>query len=491
MAIKSIKEIIQNKAYMITAEDRKIFEQDDMPSFFGFSKNDVIEFLLYDVSDNLLPQKGGVYVRYIPITTENINDYFLIPEGTLFQKYNLPKEYFIDAERLIREAGYQNGTYKTQITLLNKRVGSNTLNDKLWISEISPSRTEVRLYPNDKGIKINPELKQRFDLMINGGEFRDDMTRYVSAFAEKVNPSVISEYLKYKYGNDWFNNARTEYKIQDFESFVTKIYNKFLESLLYEVTGRISDVNDLNYGKPNPKPLSLSFNKEDVKFISEKLIVNCLNKFLLLPNVNYGSKTVTKDESLDEVVNITQTKELDLTIDTNPPVSKIVAKKLLVKKDVDLTLIKQIDEIKKELPIDSPPILSDSILTVKQRPPKDFNYFDDKIEMNRIDINEDGGILRPNMNRAQASIGNAINDGPVKQRKGGLFKNAKQKIEEQKERKTLAGKGLGILGVKKGEGVIGNLKNSVFNPVKGFDAVTKLGTSLFKRKKKGDKNTLD
>ena len=80
------------------------------------------------------------------------SDYFLIAEGTLLQRYKFPSEYFIDAERLLKEAGYTNGIFKTQITLINKRAGSEKTLDKLWISEISPSRTEIRLFPNTKGL---------------------------------------------------------------------------------------------------------------------------------------------------------------------------------------------------------------------------------------------------------------------------------------------------------------------------------------------------
>jgi hypothetical protein len=147
MAIRNIKELINNKGYVINPNDRKIFEEEDLQSFFGFSESDAIEFIIYDINNNQLPQGDGNLVRYIPLNSQNINDYFLIQDGTLFQKYKLPSEYFIDAERLLAEAGYTNGIFKTQITLINKRAGSQKSYDKLWINEISPSRTEVRLFP--------------------------------------------------------------------------------------------------------------------------------------------------------------------------------------------------------------------------------------------------------------------------------------------------------------------------------------------------------
>ena len=136
MAIKTFKEILNNQGYRISSNDRKIFEEGNLDSFFGVSQNDAIEFIVYDLDDNQLPQINDELVRYIPLTTQNIKDYFLIAEGTVFQKYKFPTEYFIDIERLLREAGYDNGIFKTQITLLNKRVGSEFPSDKLWIAEI-------------------------------------------------------------------------------------------------------------------------------------------------------------------------------------------------------------------------------------------------------------------------------------------------------------------------------------------------------------------
>ena len=41
MAIKTFKEILQNKGYRIESNDRQIFENGTVQSFFGFSDNDL------------------------------------------------------------------------------------------------------------------------------------------------------------------------------------------------------------------------------------------------------------------------------------------------------------------------------------------------------------------------------------------------------------------------------------------------------------------
>jgi len=92
MAIRTFKEIIDNKGYRISTKDREIFEKGTLQSFFGFSDSDMIEFIVYDANDNQLPQgEDGKVVRYIPLNSENIKDYFLIADGTEFQAFNFPR----------------------------------------------------------------------------------------------------------------------------------------------------------------------------------------------------------------------------------------------------------------------------------------------------------------------------------------------------------------------------------------------------------------
>jgi hypothetical protein len=324
MAIQSFKDIINTKGYRISSEDRTLFELGDIQSFFGLSENDCIEFILYDANDNQLPQISFGLVRYIPLNSENIKDYFLIAEGTLFQKYKLPSEYFIDAERLIKEAGYNNGIFKTQITLLNNRVGSNKSLDKLWIQEISPSRTEVRLFPSEQGAALNPELKLRYGILVNDGSFREDILRYAVSFAEAIKPNYISSYLKTNFGEKWFNKMISEFQIKEFDAFAATIYNKMLEGTIYEFTNRISDINDLNYGKPKITPPSVALSKEIVKSTVEKILIRLLNKYIINPTITYTDGTYQVFESPDAVEEILQSKESDLEISTNPPVQKTI-----------------------------------------------------------------------------------------------------------------------------------------------------------------------
>ena len=312
MAIQNIKEIINNRGYVINPDDRKIFEEGDLQSFFGFSENDAIEFVIYDVNNNQLPQLDGTSVRYIKLTNENINDYFLIPEGTTFQRYQLPKEYFIDIERLMSEAGYTNGIFKTQVTLINKRAGSEKQYDKLWIQEISPSRTEVRLFPLKEGVELSPELKIRFDAFINDREFREDTIAYLFEFIENIKPIEISTFLKSKYSTFWLDNLVNEFKITSFELFVTTIYEKFVQSCLYEFTNRVSDLTNLNYGKYKSTKPPITLSKELVVSICNKILVETINYYLPRQDNRNQTNTIADfSPSVDEVGEILQSKTSD------------------------------------------------------------------------------------------------------------------------------------------------------------------------------------
>jgi hypothetical protein len=358
MAIKTFKEIIDNKGYRIEAKDREIFEQGNLQSFFGLGDQDAIEFIMYDINDNQLPQKGGDLVNYVTLSTQNIKDYILLPEGTIFQRYQFPKEYFVDVERLIKEAGYDSGIFKTQITLINKRVGSEQKYNKLWINEISPSRTEIRLLPLKKGLETNPELRERFNLMLRDGNFRDDTIYFVFQFIENITPIKISSFIRNKYSDKFLTRLKTEFKIQDFETFVNRVYDTFVESSAYEFTNRISQLGNVNYGKQKNSRPSIELTKSTIVANCERLLIAALDYHLLRPDV----KTTTtfdagNDASYDEVGKVLQRLNSDTKIDTRSPIIELVKQSPPVITPIQekiQTVIRKETPVEKKIPVSTP-----------------------------------------------------------------------------------------------------------------------------------------
>lgn len=353
MAIRTFKEILDNKGYRISSKDREIFEEGTLQSFFGFSDSDMIEFVLYDANDNQLPQGDeGKLVRYIPLSSENIKDYFLIADGTTFQAFNFPNEYFIDAERLINEAGYNNGIFKTQITLLNKRVGFDNLNEKLWIKEISPSRSEVRLLPIINEVSKKTDLLTRYDILQRGSNFRDDIIPYVSNFVNMIDPSEVSLFIKKVYGEKWYNNFVSEFGIGGFDSLTTKIYEQFTKSVYNEFSNRVSSITDVNYGKQKKTKPSLEFSKEDVYKISQRIIIELID--LYLPKRTIQSETdvdLEFDASVDKINTIIQKRESDVVIQPEVPQIEVTKEKEDKPEEEKKLDIKIKDEVPVELPI--------------------------------------------------------------------------------------------------------------------------------------------
>ena len=324
MVLQSFKDIIKNKAYQIDEKDRKIFEDGDLQSFFGLNAaNDFIEFILYDVNNNQLPQESsqGDFIRYIPLNNNTINNYFIVKTGTIMQKNKLPAEYFIDAERLIKEAGYNNGIFKTQITLLSRRVGSYKLDDKLWIKEISPSRTEIKLLPLSTGVSKYADLKERYSVLVNDGDFRDDTSIFLNSFLEKVTSKEIDTAIRNKYGVAFYQNLVNEYGIRTFSLLAQDIENTFRQACKHEFSNRYSDVGDgKTYGllKPTAPPVSLS--KKEIVDSCYKILVQIINSKLLTPKVKeLTTFDAGYDESLDPVATALSRKTSDTTFNTNSP----------------------------------------------------------------------------------------------------------------------------------------------------------------------------
>jgi len=359
MAIKTFKEIIDNKGYRISTKDREIFEEGNLQSFFGFSDSDMIEFIIYDANENQLPQGNeGKLVRYVPLSSQNIKDYFLIADGTKLQAFQFPNEYFIDAERLIKEAGYNNGIFKTEITLLNKRVGYDNINEKLWIQEISPSRNEIRVLPLMNEVSKKTDLLARYNIMKEGSNFRDDIIPYVGNFVDMVNPMEVSGFIKKTYGEKWYNNFVAEFGISGFETMVTQIFNSFRKSVYNEFSNRVSSIGDINYGKEKPIKPSVRFSKEDVYKVSQRILIEAVDKFL--PKRVMQAQTEVDnvfEASIDKISEVINTRESDVVIEANVPIIEVTETKDTndtddVKEDANNKLdilIKK--EVPKEFPI--------------------------------------------------------------------------------------------------------------------------------------------
>ena len=218
------------------------------------------------------------------------------------------------------------------------------------------------MFPIKSKTGINKELEERFGLFLSGQEFRDDTINAAFNFIENITPTVIGTFMKQKYSEVWVNKMIGEFKIKSFENFLTLIHKKFLESAVYEFTGKISDFNNINYGKPSSLPQKIALSRKEIIDICKKLLVSSVN--YNLPKQDITSKATFDrkiDASFDEVGNVLQKLESATIIDTSSPIIKTAVVRKLIQTDVELELEKK---IKKE--IQEPDVI---IIAPKEEPP--------------------------------------------------------------------------------------------------------------------------
>ena len=320
MAITQFKEVVDKKGYKVDSKDRAIFEQEVAKSYFGLGTADTIEFVLYDASDNVLPQgESGDKVRYIFLDDVNISKYFIFSENKSNKKTNGAKEYIIDTEKLVRDAGYSNGIFKTQTTLLNRRAGSADIDkDKLWIHEISPSRTEIRILPlKDKDGKIIKDLDTRVDIFLKEGEFRDDTIYFIQPFIESLKvENILQKFVSQKgtiqQGETYVKLIQKEFNILNWEEFINVIKTKLVESTKYFIENRDWSIKSVTYGKPLSSPIPVELSIDRIKQTILQSLVEIIEYYL--PKRNIQEDNIL---SKDEQITFDETKQILKSILSN------------------------------------------------------------------------------------------------------------------------------------------------------------------------------
>lgn len=331
MAISNFKKIEDNKGYLVDEKDRKIFEREISKGYFGMNIGDTIEFIIYDSSDNPLPQESakGKTVRYIEYNDNTEKKYFgktqLNKENI---KSNQSEEFFIDTEKLLKEAGYTNGIFKTQVSLLNRRLGSDDRdNDTAWIHEISPSRTEIRILPTieDSTGKPNSDLEERYNLFINERDFIADVFPFIDEFIEQFDVQKTLETMlglkgDIKSGQEYIKLIESEFKIPNFELFLQQVKSKFTEAATHYKNNRESNILSNNYGRPKGIRQTLD---GDVNVILNKMVEiagQCIEYYLPKRNIQEESSlTIEQQKTLDEVEQLLKTVTSNQTYKSTIP----------------------------------------------------------------------------------------------------------------------------------------------------------------------------
>jgi len=244
---ESIDVLASNQGEFLQENDKFIVNQNQIEDTdFGDCRYDVMEVSVYDINNNLLPQKSGNNVAYIK--TGDIKNYM----------YNLTnkggqKELAIDIEKLLNDLGFTNGILKVNINFVRNKVGSENQLTKVWIQEISPSREEIRILPlSTTDNKINNQTKKEFSNIHNlSKDFKyykknilDSLDSFEITYLESITALMVN-----RFGKDFESILRKDFGLSDFSTFKKRIFLDFKTSVTYYLTNKEYVISESNYGK--------------------------------------------------------------------------------------------------------------------------------------------------------------------------------------------------------------------------------------------------
>jgi hypothetical protein len=245
----SINKKVDNKGELLQMEDLFIVSQNQIESTdFGECKYDIMEISVYDVNNNLLPQKSGNNIAYIK--KDDIQNYLYSITNAGGQN-----ELGIDGEKLLNDLGFTNGILKININFVRSRVGNENTSRRVWIHEISPSREEIRIIPLKTGDEnIN---KLNYNEFKNLQNLNKDFKYYKKSLLDSINGfgtnflNAIDDVFVSQYGKDSFSILKSDFGLSKFETFRNKIYNDFQTSVTYYLNNKYYDITDSAFGKPS------------------------------------------------------------------------------------------------------------------------------------------------------------------------------------------------------------------------------------------------
>ena len=322
MAINDFKNIeninlnLDSTAQLVDSKDLAIFKTSAKNNTdFGMSENDVIEFRIYDISNNLLEQTGGKSIRHIH--KNDISKYLKSEIDSKTQE----KVYDIDVEKLVRESGYENGEYKVAFNFLKNHLGTENSKQRVWIHEVSPSRTEIRIMPlltND--INSNNKISYRYNTFLNKGKELKNIIGLVKNTMDSLELSIsdiIDNYFISKHGQIWLNVVKRDFQFGNdnkYTNFKQKIFKDFKNSVNYQLEGKDFDITSPTYGKTPVQKLNVDeyFAKQQI----DSILLNRLNE-----SIEFNSKFIAQIKIPPSVRNEANTKEgslvLQSLLDTN------------------------------------------------------------------------------------------------------------------------------------------------------------------------------
>ena len=277
---ENINNKTDNTGQFLESKDLFIVSKNEIQiSEFGNTPYDVMEVSVYDINNNLLPQKSGNNIAYVKST--DIKNYMYNITNNLGKR-----EVAIDVEKLLSDLGFTNGILKINLNFVRNRVGNENELQRVWIQEISPSREEIRIIPlKTKDESINNINKNQFK---NLKSLTKDFAFYKKSILDAVDSfdnsflSKVDDYLISQYGKDYINVLKKDFGLRDFEGYKKRIIQNFKDGVRYFLTNKEYKPGDTDFGK-----------QSNIRFIDYEqyeyqYLINEINN-ILLDSIKYNS----------------------------------------------------------------------------------------------------------------------------------------------------------------------------------------------------------
>lgn len=185
------------RARRIRLKDLELFEREAFPIDFFSNERDVLEFAVYDLGDSL--------VNWIEIDDDNPR---IVIDGRTQENTTIPA-IILDTVEHLKLSGIDKGSVYISYQFFKNRVGSSAYGNRVFIQEISPSRTEVRILPALTGNEqLDFYLVRDFQHFKHNDIFIDDVVLaviytyeaiYVSSIDDLMNENFYFQF-QYDYG---------------------------------------------------------------------------------------------------------------------------------------------------------------------------------------------------------------------------------------------------------------------------------------------------
>jgi len=300
--IEQLNDKSENEGKFIQKDDLFIVSKNQIKETdFGECKYDVMEISVYDINNNLLPQKSGNNVAYIK--TGDIKNYMFNVTNKGGQR-----ELAIDIEKLLNDLGFTNGILKVNLNFVRYKVGSENELERVWIQEISPSREEIRVLPlKTKEAPINEKTKKQInDLQSLDKEFKyykNSLLDLINSF-ENTFLSKIDDSLETKYGKDFFTILKKDFGLSKFDLIKKQIFDDFKTSIEYYLYNKNYDITQSNFGKAAGERFSECDSYSFSTLVQEvqSILYKCIEYNLQsLKRREVGIKTLPKEFSVVEL----------------------------------------------------------------------------------------------------------------------------------------------------------------------------------------------